>query len=481
MEEFNDNTNKTKRSGYIYDLISLLEKRMGFNSTLIVAPIHASYDELVECVHNGTYEIVMADLTQTASRADKVDFSVSIYNNYLRLVVRKSKKVLVPWYAFVLPFHGHVWLVIGIMFSASVLLIFGYEKVNEKSRPDQNNCDVYDKSKLESFMKSFYHTIGAMVQRGSELQVKSFGGRGQTIILWLTSIYLVSLLTSSMTRYFIAQQEKPWIQSVDELKMCGNIDCNRIGVIEHSQHDDYLRTHLMDGNQMNYHYLKHTNECYSKLLNYYIDVAIADSSSAEYFTQKKQYCELEVVGFPFSKTDFAVALSKQWPYKQDLDNHIMKLKEEGEIDRLLAEYFQQKLCDSEDSDNDNGNGLRLSQVYGLFIVQASVTTAILVISVLKWRFSDRNRHRMSHSYEMSHTNLNCINSPVQLYHHQQGNPIQNCAGTIQTINSNSTIDVVVHAAGTYSQERMTRPRKNTSQRDEQCLTIISPEIDSTRF
>ncbi|CAF3594943.1 unnamed protein product [Rotaria sp. Silwood1] len=336
MEEFNNSTNKTDKSGYLYRLISLLEQRAGFSSNLIVAPDDISYDELVECVRNGTYEIVMADLAQTPSRSNKIDFSVSIYDNYMRLVIRKSGKVYASWHAFVLPFDGHVWLVIGITLGMSVLLIFGYEKVEGKRQPDKKKSDICDQSILGSFLKSFYHTIGAMAQTGSELRVKSFGGRGQTILLWLTSIYLVSLLTSSMTTYFIEKQKKPWIQSIEDLKMCGKLSCDRIGVVERSQHEEYVMQHLMNGNQMDYHRLKHQRECYSKLLNYHIDVAIADSSSAEYFTQTKQYCQLEVVGFPFGKTDFGIAVPKLWQYKQDLDNHIMKLKEEGEIDRLCS-------------------------------------------------------------------------------------------------------------------------------------------------
>jgi hypothetical protein len=49
-----------------------------------------------------------------------------------------------------------------------------------------------------------------------------------------------------------------------------------------------------------------------------------------------------VTGTPFGKTYFGVALSKQWRYKQDLDNHIMELKLNGEIDHLLEKWFQQK-------------------------------------------------------------------------------------------------------------------------------------------
>ncbi|CAF4193075.1 unnamed protein product [Rotaria sp. Silwood2] len=174
--------------------------------------------------------------------------------------------------------------------------------------------------------------------------------------------------------------------------MCDKLSCDRIGVVERSQHEEYVTQHLMNGNQMDYYRLKHQKECYSKLLNYHIDVAIADSSSADYFTQTKQYCQLEVVGFPFGKTDFGIVFPKRWQYKLDLDNHIMKLKEEGEIDRLLEEYFQEKYCDRKNSNNGIGNGFHLSQVYGLFVVHFGLVAVILVISILKWSFIDRKRN-----------------------------------------------------------------------------------------
>jgi hypothetical protein len=178
-----------------------------------------------------------------------------------------------------------------------------------------------------------------------------------------------------MTIYFNAQREKPWLQSIDDLRMCRKVDCNRIGVIERSQHEEYFRKEVMNGNQMNYYRLKHPNECFSKLLDHYIDVAISDSSSADYFTQTRSYCQLEVTGIPFGKTYFGVAFPKQWRYKQDLDKNIMELKLNGEIDRLLEKWFQAKSCDRENGDENNGlgDGLTILEVSGLFYVFAGFT------------------------------------------------------------------------------------------------------------
>jgi ABC-type amino acid transport substrate-binding protein len=70
-------------------------------------------------------------------------------------------------------------------------------------------------------------------------------------------------------------------------------------------------------------------------------IFIADSSSADYLTQIDS-CDLEVTGLPFSRTEFEIAVPKNWAYKDDLDHTILKLKETSAIDDLLAKWFQQK-------------------------------------------------------------------------------------------------------------------------------------------
>ncbi|CAF4663677.1 unnamed protein product, partial [Rotaria socialis] len=102
--------------------------------------------------------------------------------------------------------------------------------------------------------------------------------------------------------------------------------------------------------------------------------SLADSSSAEYYTQT-EYCQLELVGEPFGKTHFAVALPKYWHYKQDLDTHILELRTNGEIDRRLATYFQQRNCDviNENQPNIEDGGLTIFQTSGLFIIFGVLT------------------------------------------------------------------------------------------------------------
>ena len=389
MMEF-DAQNKSHISGYIPDLVSLLKERMGFEYNFKIAPIEVSYDELVDCVANHTYEIVMADLSVTSSRSDKIDFSHPIYDNIIRLVIRKSHEIIISPFAFLNAFSYQLWLLIlFVIYFGSALLIGFYEYRYKKRTGTQiieQNGDIQDDNILTTIIRSFYHTIGALVQRGSELQPKSFFGRLQTVIVWLMSVILVALLTSNLTTYFTAQREKPWIQSIDDLQMCRKVACNRIGIVEHSQHAEFFKEEIMNGNDVQYYHLKHPSESYKKLIEHQIDVAITDSSTADYFTQTPAYCQLEVVSTTLARSYFGIAFSKEWRYKKDLDKHIIDLKSNGEIDRLLEKWFQQKNC-ADENKVSSGHGLQFYEASGLFIIFGSLTGLNLIGFLLKSFYS----------------------------------------------------------------------------------------------
>ncbi|CAF1559181.1 unnamed protein product, partial [Didymodactylos carnosus] len=380
MRKYDNVKNETTDSGYIIDLIEELEKQItDFHAIVQVAPVEATYDELVECVANGTYDIVMADLAQTSNRTKLIDFSVPICDNTLRLVMRKTKTLKTILFAFVKPFHYAVWLLLTfVVYTFSAILIVIFERCDKKGKKG----DVYSELPGSLIACSLYHTVGALLQRGSELQVKTFSGRFQTVIVWLMSVVFVTLFTANMVTYFTAQREDPWLQSIDDLKMCRKISCDRIGVIESSQHEEYFNNEVNEGALQNYHHLKHPQECFTKLLNEEIDVALADSSSAEWFTQRPQYCDLQVTGLPFGKTYFGAALPKEWQYKDHLDDTILQLR--NKINEKLKVYFREKVCDRKD-DNEFGSGLRKEQAGGLFITFVSLTVFNVLLFVLEKR------------------------------------------------------------------------------------------------
>ena len=61
IDEFGQNT--TKLTGYIPDLIELLQNQIGFIPTIQLAPPNQTYFGLIEAVSNGVFDIVIGDVT----------------------------------------------------------------------------------------------------------------------------------------------------------------------------------------------------------------------------------------------------------------------------------------------------------------------------------------------------------------------------------------------------------------------------------
>ena len=86
-----DGRNKSQLVGYIPDLIDLLKGKMNFVPQLILAPTNQTYTGLVKAVARGDFDIVIGDVTVTSLRREMVDFSASIFDNSLRLVIRNRQ------------------------------------------------------------------------------------------------------------------------------------------------------------------------------------------------------------------------------------------------------------------------------------------------------------------------------------------------------------------------------------------------------
>ncbi|CAF1105003.1 unnamed protein product [Adineta steineri] len=467
MEKFYNYSNGTYeivQEGYIFDLILLLEQRMKFHRNITVAPIHTTYNELVNCVENRTYDIVMADLTKTANRLNQIDFSVSIYDNTMRMIVRKSTGRTTPIMAFLKPFHYSLWLSIFFviyLFSAFIIAIFEFIDGKERSIAiDVDNLnintpsvsDIYYKSKTETLFRSMYHTIGGLVQRGTELQARTSFSRFQTVLVWLMSVILVALFTSNMVQYFATEREKSWIQSIEDLKMCGKIGCNRIGITEQSHHADYFKKEVMNDIEINYYHLNHSLTSYTKLLDYHIDVAIVDSSSADYITQT-DHCDIEMAGLPFGRTNFGVAIPKHWIYKDDLDKNLMDLRTGSAFDTLLIKWFQQKNCDREDEIKNNGfgDGLTLLQTRGLFILFSIFTTINIILFILKRSgfFNTENRQCLSNKIrECFRVPVSPLSDQSSIQHH---NDLPNLSNNDQRMQQ--TTHEIVHSLSINNREQ----------------------------
>ncbi|CAF4587152.1 unnamed protein product, partial [Rotaria sp. Silwood2] len=366
--------NQTKLNGYIPDLIELLQTRMGFIPNIIYPPANETYDGLVKAVANRVCDVAIGDITVTSKRREIVDFSTSIFDNSIRIIVRQTTTVNVDLLSYLKPFSLNLWLILLICTIYAAILLCVLER--------QNNEALQNRSIISSGAMSMWYSIGTIMGYGADFHVQTAAGRLLTVGLYLLSLVLVATYTANLASDLTISKSKNTISGIDDIKN-GKIPFSRIGIlIESSQEDYYLRE--ISGGVRNYYPLKTQNELYSSLLNNLIDVSILDIGAVEYFTNNI-YCNLTLIGADFAPSSYGIAYPKQWLYGKDLDVIILSLRESGFLDDLKKKWFEKNAC-QDSSSSYVSTSIGMEAMSGLFVTFGLISILSLVLFIWKKRF-----------------------------------------------------------------------------------------------
>ncbi|CAF3623469.1 unnamed protein product [Rotaria sp. Silwood1] len=360
--------NLTKLIGYIPDLIDLLQNKMGFipNIELISNRTYSSLGELVE---NCVYDIIIGDVTVTAIRREKVGFSNSIFDNSLRIVMRKHPDVHINFFAFLRPFSRNLWLLIlGTTIFASILVCL----LEREANPTLQNQSIFDLC-----IMSVWYTFGNLVGYGVDFYVKTATGRLLTAGLYILCLVLIASYTANLASDLTIAKSKNIISGIEDIKS-GKIPFKRIGIVVGTAAEEYYLREISSGSR-NYYPLKSGQEIFNSLLNNLIDVAFHDTDIAEYVTNNI-YCNLTLIGEGFDKGIFGIMTPKQWLYGQDLDVNILSLRESGNLDILRRKWFQVKKCSDSSA---TFVAIGIGSLSGLFMTFGVICVASLLS--LAWK------------------------------------------------------------------------------------------------
>ncbi|CAF3304363.1 unnamed protein product [Rotaria sp. Silwood2] len=366
--------NQTKLNGYIPDLIELLQTRMGFIPNIIYPPANETYDGLVKAVANRVCDVAIGDITVTSKRREIVDFSTSIFDNSIRIIVRQTTTVNVDLLSYLKPFSLNLWLILLICTVYAAILLCVLER--------QDNEALQNRSIISSGAMSMWYSIGTIMGYGADFHVQTAAGRLLTVGLYLLSLVLVATYTANLASDLTISKSKNTISGIDDIKN-GKIPFSRIGIlIESSQEDYYLRE--ISGGVRNYYPLKTQNELYSSLLNNLIDASILDIGAVEYFTNNI-YCNLTLIGADFAPSSYGIAYPKQWLYGKDLDVIILSLRESGFLDDLKKKWFDKNAC-QDSSSSYVSTSIGMEAMSGLFVTFGLISILSLVLFIWKKRF-----------------------------------------------------------------------------------------------
>jgi ABC-type amino acid transport substrate-binding protein len=391
-------------TGYAIDLIELLRSQMNFIPDIQLAPANETYSGLIEAVANGVYDIVVGDVTVTSARRKIVDFSNSIFDNSLRLLVRKTYRSTPDPLSFLKPFSVSLWLTfLSLWICGSILFCFIERETNHM---------LQNRSIMSQIAMSLWYCIGHCIGHGVDFHVSTASGRLLTVGLYMLSLVLIASYTANLASDLTILKSQNILTGIDDLKN-GIIPPNRIGIRVGTAAVDYYLKQISNGNP-NFYPLESLEETYDSLLKGIIDVAFTDIGIGEYITNNV-YCNLTLIGDNFDSGVFGIVLPKYWIYTEQLDINILSTGETGILDNLKVKWFQTSICPDT---SETATAIEVGSMAGLFA--AFGLKVILSLLLFAWK----KRHFFTNCSFITRDGIQ-LSFRKRTYNVNQSNHIQN--------------------------------------------------------
>ena len=355
--------NKSTITGYIPDLLDLLQQRMNFVPELIFVAPNITVPTLLNEVASGDYDMFISQVTVTSSRIEKVAFSTSIFDNSLRLIMRKPTPDHVELFSYLRPFSLSLWMAILATTICTSLLILLVER--------HDNDALRDRSVSSMGAMSFWYSLGNIMGYGVDYHVTTIAGRVLTVALYILSLVLVASYTANLASNLTISKTKNIINSIEDIKQ-GQLPYNRIGVGVGTASEDYFLREISGGSR-SFYPVYSRQDIIRALLSGEIDASLIDSGAGEYIANTV-YCNLTLVGPSFDASTFGIVFPKNWPYIHEFDVNILALRESGQLDKLRKRWFESNLCEGS---METPNAMDVASMAGLFL-----TVGILICVAL---------------------------------------------------------------------------------------------------
>ncbi|PSS00373.1 Glutamate receptor 3.6 like [Actinidia chinensis var. chinensis] len=350
-----------------------------FNAALILLPYavphklipfgdglnNPSNTELVRLITAGVYDAAIGDIAIITERTRMVDFTQPYIESGLVVVAPVKKMMNSNAMSFLRPFSRNMWLVTGAFFLIVGVVVWILEhRMNDEFRgPPRRqivtivwfSCSTWFNSHRESTISA----LGRIV-----------------LVIWLFVVLIInSSYTASLTSILTVQQLSSRVKGIETLRTTND----PIGYQQGSFTGDYLT------NEFGIHESRliplNSPEDYAEALrkgpkNGGVAAVVDQRAYIELFLSTR--CEFSIVGHEFTKNGWGFAFPRDSPLAVDMSTAILKLSEDGELQRIHDKWLMRSACISQGAKLETDR-LQLRSFSGLFL--ACGLTCLLALFV----------------------------------------------------------------------------------------------------
>lgn len=281
-----------------------------------------SFQEMLSAVENGTADIAVANISITAEREARFDFSQPIFSSGLRIMIRAgqgsgSSVLSAIW--------NRDFLIASL---AAFALLFGggllmWRLESNKGQP------YFQGTAREKAFPSFWWALNLVVNGGFEERVPhTILGRVFATILVVSSLFIVSLFVANITAAMTVSAIQSSVQSVNDLYD------KRVGTTTGSTADTFL-----ERREVGHQGFDSLDALIEAFESHEIDAVVFDAPILSYYVNTIGAGKGELVGPVFLRENYGFALAPESPLREPINRMLLRFREDGTYDALYVEWF----------------------------------------------------------------------------------------------------------------------------------------------
>ncbi|XP_043689829.1 glutamate receptor 3.4 [Telopea speciosissima] len=328
-----------------------------------------NYNELVTMVSENKFDAAVGDITIVTNRTRIVDFTQPYIESGLTVVVPVKESKSSAW-AFLKPFTVEMWCVTAafFLFVGAVVWILEHRSNTEFRGPPR-----------QQLVTVFWFSFSTMFFSHRENTVSTLGRF--VVLIWLFVVLIInSSYTASLTSILTVQQLSSRIEGIDSLISSSD----PIGIQDGSFARNYLieELNIAESRIMT---LK-TEEDYLDALqrgpkNGGVAAIVDELPYVEVFLSDNN-CKFQSVGQEFTKSGWGFAFPRDSPLAIDMSTAILKLSENGDLQRMHDKWLSLNVC-SEQTNPADSSRLSLKSFWGLFLISGIACFIALFVFFLR--------------------------------------------------------------------------------------------------
>ncbi|XP_053604447.1 glutamate receptor ionotropic, kainate 2-like isoform X2 [Plodia interpunctella] len=325
-------------------------------------------------------QLGICDLTVTSERNAVVDFSIPFMTLGISMLFREPPPEDPNKFSFIKPLAFDVWLYLATTYIivSFVLLLCARMSQDDWVNPHPCNRNPKKLQNIWSLYNCMWLTMGSIMTQGCDILPRGVGSRWMAGVWWFFAMIITASYTANMSTFISNDRRSNDISNVKTLSEQNRVSYGAVYnsstyyFFKNSNDSVYQKIWSVMNSAKPSVFMNSNDEGKERVFrsescNY---AFFMESTAIEYYIQRN--CALKMVGSKLDSKEYAIAMPKNYPRKEWIDNAILSLQELGELTALEKKWWEdednEQHCKDRPKSDDDGGSLQMKSTSGIFMV-----------------------------------------------------------------------------------------------------------------